>query len=57
MPVDEANSADNAKLLERQNAKARKQAKQDTAVDRIHTEAWEKQARQQARQVAKLQRD
>ena len=38
MLVDEANSADNAKVFEGQNAKARKQAKQDTAVDRIHTE-------------------
>ena len=56
MPVDEANSADNAKLLERQNAKARQQAKRDAAVDRIHMEAREKQARHQAREAAKQQR-
>ena len=57
MPVDEANSVDNAKLLERQNAKARQQAKQDVAVERIHNENRDKQARTQARQTAKLQQD
>ena len=55
MPVDESNSADSARSLERRNAKVRQQAKQDAAVKRIHDETREKQARDQARNVARMQ--